>query len=65
MDRLGYYVEEKHFKGNKHQAIAFAKLRADEFNRTVDVVFIGNANVPMLVGTANPTVQEEGQSATA
>lgn len=65
MDRLGYYVEGKYFKGNKHQAIAFAKFRAEEFGRSVDVMFTGDAGVSTLVGTANPLAQEEDQSAAA
>lgn len=65
MDRLGYYVEEKYFKSNKHQAIAFAKGRADEFGRSVDVIFIGDAQQCTLVGTANPMDQNEVQSTAA
>lgn len=65
MDRLGYYVEEKYFKGNKHQAIAFAKFRAEEFNRPVDVMFTGDAGQSTYIGTANPPAQEEDTSAAA
>ncbi len=60
MTRLGYYVEDKYFGNNKHQAIAFAKFRAQEWGRSLEVIFVGDQNVQTIIGVAEP--DQETQS---
>ncbi len=58
MNRLGYYVEGKYFAGKKHQAVAFATFRAQEYGRPVDVQFHDGEGVIKVIGTAQPTQEE-------
>lgn len=54
MDRHGYYVEGKHFGGRVAQAISFAKFRATEFGRPVEVTLIGYDKSTKIVETCQP-----------
>lgn len=57
MNRHGYFVEGKHFRGNMHQAVAFAQHRANEYGRAVTVKLIGYDNQETVVETLQPAKQ--------
>lgn len=61
--RPGYYVENRFFKDNYHQALARAKFLANEYGRKVDVMYLapedcGSVNnaVPYSVAECLPEV---------
>ena len=70
--RPGYYVETRFFKDNYHQALARAKVLANEYGRKVDVMYlapedcgsVANA-VPYSVAECCPTVRNRPEDASA
>lgn len=54
MARLGYYADGRYFSGKKHQAVAFAKFRANEFGRSVEVTFVDDTGQSRVIGVAEP-----------
>lgn len=52
--QLGYYADGRYFSSKKHQAIAFAKFRANEFGRSVEVTFVDDTGQSRVIGVADP-----------